>query len=204
MITSAYLLACIGLLIVPGPTVIFVITRGVSLGRKAALLVVIGNLLAVMCVTLLVVLGLSAILQSVPALFEVIKWSGAAYLVYLGVRALRDKSAYRFESPADAATARQLISQGFLTTLTNPKLAIFFAAFLPQFVQPGGGDPMLQMLTLGLAFAALAFITDSAWGLLAGTARHWLTRSSRAMGALRWVSGATFIGLGLRLALQEK
>jgi threonine/homoserine/homoserine lactone efflux protein len=203
MITPAYLLACIGLLIVPGPTVIFVITRGLAPKRNAALLVVVGNLLAVMCVTLLVVFGLSAILQSMPALFEVIKWSGAAYLVYLGIRALRDKSAFRFESPANAATARQLISQGFLTTLTNPKLAIFFAAFLPQFVQPGG-DPTVQMLTHGLAFAALAFITDSAWGLLAGTARQWLTRSSRAMGALRWVSGATFIGLGVRLALQEK
>lgn len=196
--------ASMALLIVPGPSVVFVITRGVSLGRRAALLTVAGNVLAVLSVTLLVVFGLGAMLDAVPLAFEVVKWSGAAYLVYLGIRALLDRNAINFDTETIDTDARRLMTQGFMTTLLNPKLAIFFAAFLPQFVQPAAGNITGQLLLLGLIFAALALVNDGAYALLAGSAGERLKRSTRAITVLRWASGITFIGLGARLALDTR
>jgi threonine/homoserine/homoserine lactone efflux protein len=204
MITIPYVLAVLALLIVPGPSVVPVISRAVLHGRRAAILTVCGNVLAVLCVTVLVVLGLGALLQAVPLAFDVIKYAGAAYLVYLGVKALRDRDTFNFEASDTTLSTRQFITRGFAATLLNPKLAVFFAAFLPQFVHPEAGNITGQMLALGTTFAALAFLCDSTWGMLAASAGAWLKRSARAMRALRWFSGLTFIGLGARLALEER
>lgn len=200
----AFAAASMALLIVPGPSVVFVITRGVSLGRRAALLTVAGNVLAVLSITLLVVFGLGAMLDAVPLAFEVVKWSGAAYLVYLGIRTLLDRNAINFDTETADTDTRRLMTQGFMTTLLNPKLAIFFAAFLPQFVQPEAGNITGQLLLLGLIFATLALVNDSAYALLAGSAGERLKRSTRAITVLRWASGITFIGLGARLAFDTQ
>lgn len=200
----AFAAASMALLIVPGPSVVFVITRGVSLGRRAALLTVAGNVLAVLSITLLVVFGLGAMLDAVPLAFEVVKWSGAAYLVYLGIRTLLDRNAINFDTETADTDTRRLMTQGFMTTLLNPKLAIFFAAFLPQFVQPEAGNITGQLLLLGLIFATLALVNDSAYALLAGSAGERLKRSTRAIIVLRWASGITFIGLGARLAFDTQ
>jgi len=197
-----FALASLLLVLVPGPSVLFVISRGVALGRRAALATVAGNAAGVYVQVLLVAVGLGAVISRSAAVFDLIRFAGAAYLVYLGVQAIR--SCRRLANVLDAAgtvrPTRHLLREGFLVGISNPKAAVFFAAILPQFVNPDGAPAGLQMALLGLVFVLIALVCDSAWGLAAGSARAWLAASPRRLELLGGAGGLTMIGLGVGLA----
>jgi threonine/homoserine/homoserine lactone efflux protein len=197
-----FALASFLLVLVPGPSVLFVISRGVALGRRAALATVVGNAAGVYVQVLLVAVGLGAVISRSAVVFDVIKFAGAAYLVYLGVQAVRHRR--RLSNVLDAAgTVRpthHLLREGFLVGVSNPKAAVFFAAILPQFVNPHGAPAGLQMAVLGLVSVLIALLCDSAWGFAAGSARAWLAASPRRLERLGGAGGLTMIGLGVGLA----
>lgn len=190
------------LIVVPGPSVLFVVSRGIALGRRAALATVVGNAAGVFVQIIAVAAGIGAIIERSVLAFNIMKLAGAAYLVLLGVQALRHRRAL-----TDVATAsggnpiglRRIVADGFLVGVANPKSIVFFTAVLPQFVDPAGGWVPLQLLALGLVFVAIALVSDSAWGVAAGSARSWLARSPRRLEALGGFGGLVMIGLGLRL-----
>jgi threonine/homoserine/homoserine lactone efflux protein len=190
------------LIIVPGPSVLFVISRGVALGRRAALLTVLGNAGGVFVQVLAVAAGLGAVLERSTVLFDAVRLGGAAYLVYLGVQAVRHRR--ELSTVLDVTTTRppsSILREGFVVGLTKPKLVIFFTAVLPQFVDPDGGPVPLQRLLLGGIFVGLALILDSCWGLAAGTARAWLSGAPHRLERLGGAGGLVIVGLGLRLAV---
>lgn len=198
----AFALASFLLVIVPGPSVLFVISRGVALGRRAALATVAGNAAGVYVQVLFVAVGLGAVISRSAVVFNVIKFAGAAYLVYLGVQALRHRR--QLSTVLDVAgtyrPTRHLLREGFLVGIANPKAAVFFAAILPQFVNPDGAPAGVQMAALGLVFVLIALLSDSVWGLAAGSARAWLAASPRRLELLGGAGGLTMIGLGVGLA----
>jgi threonine/homoserine/homoserine lactone efflux protein len=198
---AAFAVAASLLIVVPGPSVLFVISRGVALGRRAAVATVVGNAAGCFTQVVLVAAGLGAIVQRSILVFNAIKLLGAAYLVFLGVQTLR----HRREAPGTASgdlhgrSMRRLIGDGYVVGLANPKAIVFFAAILPQFAVPANGNVVLQMLLLGLVFVLIALLSDSAWGVAAGTARDWLSRSPRLLETFRGFGGLVMIGLGARL-----
>ena len=190
------------LIIVPGPSVLFVISRGVALGRKAALLTVVGNAAGVLVQVLVVAAGLGAALERSAVLFDVVRLGGGAYLVYLGAQAIRHRRELSTVLDVTATRAsRSILREGFVVGLTNPKLIVFFTAILPQFVEPDVGPVPVQLLVLGGVFVAIALVMDSCWGLAAGTARAWLAGRPHRLERLGGAGGLVIIGLGVRLAL---
>lgn len=195
-VTAAVLIA------VPGPSVLFVISRGVALGRRAALLTVLGNAAGVLLLVLAVAAGLGAVLERSTVLFDAVRLLGAAYLVYLGVDAIRHRKA--LSTVLDAAAVRptrHLLREGFVVGVTNPKLVVFFTAVLPQFVRAGAGPVPAQLLVLGSVFVAIALVLDSVWALAAGTARTWLSARPHRLERLGGAGGLVIVGLGVRVAL---
>ena len=191
------------LIVIPGPSVLFVISRGVALGRRAAVATVLGNAAGAYTQVVVVALGLGTLIERSATLFTAVKLVGAMYVVFLGVQAFRHRE--RLASVIDAATAprgtRRILREGYVVGITNPKSAVFMAAVLPQFADPGLGHVPLQLLLLGLVFVAIALVSDSIWGLAAGSARVWLGRSPRRLAALGGLGGLVMIGLGVRLAV---
>lgn len=190
------------LIIVPGPSVLFVISRGVALGRRAALLTVVGNAAGVLVQVLVVAAGLGAVLERSTVLFDAVRLAGAAYLVYLGVQAIRHRR--ELSTVLDVAgvrPSRHILREGFVVGVTNPKLIVFFTAVLPQFVEPTAGPVPVQLLIFGAVFVAIALVMDSCWGLAAGTARTWLAGRPHRLERLGGAGGLVIIGLGARLAL---
>lgn len=190
------------LIVVPGPSVMFVVSRGVALGRRAALLTVLGNAAGVYVQVLLVAAGLAAIVQRSVLAFTVIKFLGAAYLMWLGAQAIRHRRALAASVDATVAVrrARTVVLDGFVVGVANPKAIVFFAAILPQYVDRAGASPALQMAALGLVFVVIALLSDGAWALAAGTARRWFTRSPRRLERLGGAGGVAMIGVGVSLA----
>jgi threonine/homoserine/homoserine lactone efflux protein len=199
---AAFTAVAFALVVIPGPSVLFVIGRGVAFGRRTAIATVLGNTAGVYVQVIALALGLSAVIERSETVFTAIKLAGAAYLIVLGIRAIRSRRALAFtlETAPRRSTART-IWEGFLVGLTNPKATIFFATILPQFVDPSRGHTAVQLLFLGLVFAAVALISDSTWGIAAGSARERLGRSPRGLARLGAAGGLTMIGLGLGLAL---
>jgi threonine/homoserine/homoserine lactone efflux protein len=201
-VLATFVVASFLLIIVPGPSVLFVISRGVALGRKAALLTVLGNEAGVMVQVLVVAAGLGAVLERSVVLFDIIRFGGAAYLVYLGVQAVRHRRELSTVLDVTAIRpSRHILREGFVVGVTNPKVIIFFTAVLPQFVEPDAGPVPLQLFVLGTIFALIALIMDSCWGLAAGTARTWLAGRPHRLERLGGVGGLVIVGLGARLAL---
>jgi threonine/homoserine/homoserine lactone efflux protein len=196
---AVFVAAALALLLVPGPAVLYIVARSVEQGRVAGLVSVVGVHLGSLVHIAAAAVGLSSLLVSSAVAFNVVKYLGAAYLVYLGIRAL----VTRVEPggvEVRPAPLRKLLRQGAVVNVLNPKTALFFLAFLPQFVDPEAGTAALQIVFFGLVFTALGLVTDGLYALLAGTAGNWL-RSSRAYAALqRYVAGSVFIGLGLAAA----
>lgn len=194
--------ACVLLIAAPGPAVMFVVGRALSSGRRTALASVAGNgagsYLAAVCVAV----GLGPVLQRSDTLFGVIKWAGAAYLIWLGVQAIRHARAVTATAPGTGAAAApwNSVRTGIVVGVTNPKTFIVFAAILPQFVRPAAGHIWVQMLVLGLVPVLIGAVTDSSWAIAAGHVRHWLASSPRRMTAIGRVGGLSMIGLGLSLA----
>jgi threonine/homoserine/homoserine lactone efflux protein len=192
------------LIVIPGPSVLFVISRGVALGRRAALATVVGNTSGLMFQLLVVVIGLGSILASSETVFTVLKLIGAAYLVTLGLRSIRDRKKVAMAlAPASLAprSVRAIIREGFVVGATNPKGLIIFTAVLPQFIDRSSGHPTLQLATLGVICAVIALLSDGCWAIASGTARTWLGRSPARLERLSVGGGVTMIALGAGLAL---
>jgi threonine/homoserine/homoserine lactone efflux protein len=193
--------AALVLLVVPGPSVLYIVTQSVSAGRRAGLVSMLGIQAGALVHVTAAALGLSALIVSSALAFGVVKYAGAAYLVVLGVRRLLAKESF---APSDTRVERsyaRLFRQGVVVNVLNPKTALFFFAFLPQFVDASNGSAALQMLVLGLLFVALAVVSDGAWALLAGTAAGWLRGNPRFVRGERVVSGSVLVGLGLATAV---
>ena len=194
----AFALASVPLIVIPGPSVLFTIGRSLSLGRVGGLLTVVGNSAGAFVVTVAIAFGLGAVIEASVVAFTILKVVGAAYIVYLGVQAIRHRKA-----KADAATAAvtrrgalRTLSEGFLVGVSNPKTIVFMIAVLPLFIDyPSGGVPG-QILLLGAAFIAVALVSDGAWALAAGSARDWFAKSPRRISSLSATGGVMMIGIG--------
>lgn len=199
----AFALASLALIVIPGPSVLFVIGRSLALGRLGGLLSVLGNALGMVPLVLAVSLGVGAVVAQSVVAFTVIKFAGAAYLIYLGIQAIRHRrhTAVTHESFGQRRSQWRILGEGFLVGLTNPKSLVFFVAVLPQFVDYRAGAIPLQLFELGVVFLALALLFDSIWALAAGTARVWFARSPKRVEHLGATGGVVMIGLGGLLAL---
>src|ERR1700722_18349821 len=191
------------LIIVPGPNVLFVISRSLQQGRAAGLAAVAGGQLGECVQVSAVAFGIGALVEASAAMFTVIKLAGAAYLVFLGVQAIRHRRALAeaLGGPGPDRPMRRTLADGFVVGATNPKAIVFFVAVLPQFADRATGHVPVQMLLLGGVFISIALISDSIWALVAGTARGWLARSPRRLAALGGGGGLAMIGIGASLAL---
>lgn len=197
---ALFLLAALGLLLVPGPAVLYVTARSASQGRRAGLASVGGVELASLTHAVAASVGLSALLLTSALAFSVVKYLGAAYLIYLGVRTLLTREMDHEALPAPRRLSR-LFSQGFLVNLLNPKTALWFYAFLPQFVDPVRGAATEQILLFGVLFVLLASCTDSCYALLGATLGRWLASKARVRRGRRYVTGGLYIALGVSAAV---
>jgi threonine/homoserine/homoserine lactone efflux protein len=192
--------AVVLLLITPGPVVLYIITRSVNQGHRAGLISVAGLELGNFCHVIAAALGLSAILLSSALLFDVVKYLGAAYLIYLGIRKLRSRTDVHDPAVQDESL-RRVFWQGIVVAVLNPKTALFFLAFFPQFIDPSRGHVAGQILILGTLMVGMATISDSIWALTTGSLGRWLRGNLRYLRAERYVSGTVYIGLGITAAL---
>nr|WP_221352323.1 LysE family translocator [Streptomyces sp. REN17] len=190
------------LIVVPGPSVLFVVGRALAQGRRAALTTVVGNTLGAYVLVVAVALGVGAVVERSVVVFMTLKLVGAAYLVYLGVRAVRQRGSLHaaFTGDGPAQSGLRTLGEGFAVGVANPKTIVFFAAVLPQFVDRGQGHVMAQMLLLGLVFNLIAVASDSVWGLGAAAARNWFAGSPRRLALVGGAGGVTMIGLGVTIA----
>lgn len=192
------------LIVVPGPSVLFVIGRSLALGRRGGLMSVLGNELGGLPLVLLVSVGLGAVVAQSAMVFLVVKLLGAGYLVYLGVQAIRHR---RVDTGAMTASGNgpssswRVLREGFIVGVTNPKTIVFFVAVLPQFVTPQNGSVAVQMAVLGLVFTVIAFACDACWALVASAARQWFATSPRRLSTMRATGGGMLVGMGATLAL---
>ncbi|MFD3608837.1 LysE family translocator [Streptomyces atroolivaceus] len=190
------------LIVIPGPSVLFVIGRALAQGRRAALTTVLGNTLGAFALIVAVALGVGTVVERSVLVFTALKLTGAAYLVYLGVKAWRQRGSLQATFTADkgAQSGLRTLWEGFAVGVANPKTLVFFAAVLPQFVDRGQGHVVVQMLLLGLVFSFIAVASDSLWGLVAATGRDWFARSPQRLSLVGGVGGLTMIGLGVTVA----
>ncbi|MEU1945329.1 LysE family translocator [Streptomyces sp. NPDC059474] len=190
------------LIVIPGPSVLFVVGRALAQGRRAALTTVIGNTLGAYVLVVAVALGVGSVVERSAVVFTTLKLVGAAYLIHLGVKAVRQRRSLHAAFTGDGPTRGGLrtLWEGFAVGVANPKTIVFFAAVLPQFVDRDQGHVALQMLLLGLIFNAIAVVSDSVWGLAAATARTWFARSPRRLALVGGVGGLSMIGLGVTVA----
>jgi threonine/homoserine/homoserine lactone efflux protein len=193
--------AALLLLVVPGPSVLYIVTQSVSHGRRAGIASVAGITTGTLVHIAAATVGLSALLASSALAFDVVKYLGAAYLIAVGIRRLAGLEREREPHVRRTHDFGRLYRQGIVVNVLNPKTALFFLAFLPQFVEPTRGAAWLQILALGLLFAALGFLSDSVWAAVAGTLGERLRRSRRFPAVQRYVSGSVFVGLGAVAAL---
>jgi threonine/homoserine/homoserine lactone efflux protein len=192
------------IIVVPGPSVLFTISRALTYGRRTAVVTVLGNTSGMYAQALLVAFGLGALVERSIIVFTVLKLAGAAYLVYLGVIAFRHRRKLRDAMDAavhgEEMSVLRIIRDGFVVGFANPKAAILFIAILPQFVNRAAGHVSLQMALLGLIAATIALVSDSIWGFAAGTARNWFAKSPRRLELIGGTGGLAMIGLGTSLA----
>jgi threonine/homoserine/homoserine lactone efflux protein len=199
-----FILASWALIIAPGPDLLYVITRGIAHGPRAGLLSATGVVCGILVHTMAAALGLALILQASTVAFLIVKFAGVFYLLYLGIKSLRDKSAFTLQDHTAAISSHKLFWQGVLSNVLNPKVAIFFLAFLPQFVDKTSNNIGLQMVILGLTFALFGLCFLAVVGYFAGAIGAWLTRRPQYTNLLRWLTGGVLIGLGVRLAFTER
>jgi threonine/homoserine/homoserine lactone efflux protein len=189
------------LLAIPGPAVFYILGRSIGHGRDAGLISALGIGVGTLIHTAAAAAGLSALLVSSATAFRVVKYLGAAYLIYLGVQKLRHDESFDASADAPRTTLTRVFAQGIVVNVLNPKTALFFFAFLPQFIDPGRGHVATQILCLGILFACMGTISDSLWALFSGTVAHRLRGNPRMMRAQRYVSGGMLISLGVATAL---
>jgi len=196
-----FMTAAIVLLVIPGPAVLYIVARSVDYGRKAGLTSCSGIATGGLVHVLGAAFGLSALLLSSATAYSVVKYAGAVYLVYLGIKKLREHPIAADEvQHAQPASLRHVYVQGILVEVLNPKAALFFFSFLPQFVNPTRGPVALQFLALGMIFIVMGLMSDSMWALAAGSAAGWLRSNRIFVSHQKYVSGTVYIGLGLATA----
>jgi threonine/homoserine/homoserine lactone efflux protein len=194
-----FFVAAIVLLVTPGPAVLYIVARSVEQGRLAGIVSTLGIATGTLFHVAAAALGVSVILVTSALAFTVLKFVGAAYLIYLGVRRILSPS--EVKSVAPDRRLSHIFYQGMVVNILNPKTALFFFAFLPQFVDVSRGGVAVQMLVLGLLFVGMGMISDGAWALLAGTVGNWAKRSNRVLRFQRFVTGGILIALGVATAL---
>lgn len=195
-----FISAALVLLVIPGPAVFYILGRSIGQGRGAGLVSALGISVGSLFHTAAAAIGLSALLMSSAVAFSAVKYLGAAYLIYLGVQKLRSEEPAELSGNAPRVKLSRIFAQGIVVNVLNPKAALFFFAFLPQFVDASGGHVAAQILFLGVLFALLGVTSDSLWALSAGTVAHWLRSNARWMRTQRYVSGGMLISLGVATA----
>jgi threonine/homoserine/homoserine lactone efflux protein len=195
----AFALAAWGLILIPGPSMLFVIGRSLSLGRIGGLLSVVGNAAGALVIASAVALGLGVVISQSLIVFTIVKIVGALYLVYLGVQTIRHRNEGGETDGAPIAPRGKLriLGEGFLVGVSNPKIIVFFIAVLPQFVVRSAGSIPLQLGVFGAIFVVIALLSDSVWAILAGSARDWFAKSPKRIARLRGTGGFMMIGLGV-------
>jgi threonine/homoserine/homoserine lactone efflux protein len=204
MFTAEFLITSLIVVLVPGTGVVFTVSTGLAHGKRASFFASLGCTLGIVPHLLATVLGLAAIMHTSALAFQVLKVAGVAYLFYLAVATWRDRSAFSVQAVQGKASALGLVTKAFLLNILNPKLTIFFLAFLPQFVEPGGSSPLLQMLGLSAVFMAMTFAVFVVYGLLAHAFRKAVIESPAVQAWLRRGFAAAFAGLGAQLAVSER
>ena len=201
---GVFVVAALVLTTLPGPDVLYITARAIDQGRLAGFVSAWSAALGGLVLTLAAALGLSAILESSALAFTIIKYLGAGYLIFLGLRRLlkHDDDATSYPGPP-RATLRRVFAQGFLIAVLNPKTALFFVAFLPQFVNPDRGSIRLQLIVLGLILVGVGLCTDTCYALLSGTFGHWLRRRAHFARGQRYVVGGTYLALGVTSAMSR-
>ena len=199
----AFAITALVIIVVPGPSVLFIVGRALAVGRREAVLTMLGNTAGASVMLVAVSLGLGALIAASAVVLTIVKLAGAAYLIYLGVHAVRTRKslAAALAGEVKPGRARRVLRQGFLVGVTNAKTAVFFAAVLPQFVDKNAGPASLQILGLGLIFITIALCSDGLWALVAGTAREWFASSPRRLELVGGTGGLMIIGLGASIAV---
>ena len=200
----AFLGASAALTIAPGPDNIFVITQGISRGRRAAIVTALGMCSGISVHTLAAAAGVSAVFYASAVAFHAVKYAGAAYLLYLAASAILERSVVAARRVEGAATGVALFRRGFIMNVLNPKVALFFLAFLPQFTVTGAGSVGLQMAALGLIFMLQAVVIFTAIGFFSGSVGNFVLTRPQVARAFSWLSAGIFAALGIRLALAER
>jgi threonine/homoserine/homoserine lactone efflux protein len=204
MISIQFLVTSLIVVLVPGTGVIFTVSTGIVQGRRASVYAALGCTAGILPHLLATVLGLAAIMHTSALAFQTLKYAGVAYLLYIAYATWQDKSAFEVDSTAPKTGAVRLIGRAILLNVLNPKLTIFFLAFLPQFVEPNTDSPLMQLITLSGVFMAMTFVVFVVYGFLAHFFRKSVIESRRVQSWLRRGFASAFAALGINLALSEK
>src|SRR5688572_28779117 len=191
------------LALAPGPDVIYVLTRGIAQGRKAGLAAALGFASGCIFHTVLAAVGIAALIRSSELAFDLVRYAGAAYLVYIGIQALRHRASFSIEAASDAKALMTIYRQSVVGNMLNPKVTLFFLAFLPQFVNVEAGNPGLQMALLGGVFMLVTVVVFGAVAIFAAMIGDWVRRKHAIAARLNVFAGLTFIALGIRVALPD-
>ena len=204
MISLEFLITSLVVVLIPGTGVIFTVSTGIVQGRRASIYAALGCTLGFVPHLMATVLGLAAVMHASALVFEILKYAGVAYLFYVAYATWRDKSAFAGDRTMSKISATGLVVKAFLLNILNPKLTIFFLAFLPPFVEPGTSQPLFQLLLLSAVFMLMTFVVFVAYGLVAHGFRRLVIDSGRVQSWLRFGCATAFGGLGAKLALSEK
>lgn len=204
MISLEFLITSLVVVLIPGTGVIYTVSTGLVQGRKASIYAVLGCTAGIVPHLLATVLGLAAVMHTSALAFQTLKYAGVAYLLYVAFATWRDKSAFAVDGHVSKASASGLMVKAFLLNILNPKLTIFFLAFLPQFVEPAAAQPLLQLLLLSAVFMAMTFVVFVVYGFAAHAFRRLVIGSANVQRWLRYGFAAAFASLGAKLALTEK
>lgn len=201
---ALFMTATLALNLAPGPDMLYVSTRSLTQGRRAGVISALGIAAGAVVHTVAIASGLAALLRALPLAYEIVRFAGAAYLIWLGVQALRGKAGPTSGTQLDRTSEWAVFRQGAVTNILNPKVVLFFLAFLPQFVDPAHGSVALQIVVLGCLFNTSGTIVNIAVAYLAASAGRWLGARGHVERIFRWLTASVFIGLGLRLALGDR
>ncbi|HXS90764.1 MAG TPA: LysE family translocator [Steroidobacteraceae bacterium] len=201
---ALFMTATLALNLAPGPDMLYISTRSLTQGRRAGVISALGIAAGSVVHTVAIASGLAALLRALPLAYDIVRLAGAAYLIWLGVQALRSKAGPVSGKPLGRASEWAIFRQGAVTNILNPKVALFFLAFLPQFVDPQRGSVALQIVLLGCLFNCSGTIVNIGVAYLAASAGRWLGTHGPFEKIFRWVTASVFVGLGLRLALGDR
>src|SRR5215475_6971460 len=191
------------LIFTPGPDIIYITTRGIAQGRRAALVSTLGVCAGYIVHTLLAVLGLTALLYASETLFNIVKYAGAAYLLYLGIKAIRSKSQIELKADNKRMSNTRMLLTGVATSVMNPKGILLFFSYFPQFVVPEAGNVTRQLFVIGTLFTVMCGLVYSTYGIFSGAIGERLAAEPRIATVMKWFTGSVLIGLGVRMALPD-